>query len=240
MKNNLVAAKCTGDDKKLKRAAPLKKKLDERKGLELSAKGTRFKLSRNMAGFHLGARDRIDILQDDPLTKMVFPLEPPDLRFPAALLPFENVSYGYLKAKHLTLKNISMAVHLGDRIGLVGTNGTGKSTLVKLTVADASAGVLPSSGIIMRHPRLRIGYFSQHATDELAALPSGTTTLSYLMDVADSELSASKARALFGGMGMPVRLASEVSVESLSGGQRFDWHLPSSCGARHNCSYWMK
>src|ERR1700761_4574622 len=49
--SNIRAAKQKGDEKKLKQAASRQKKLDDRWGLEVSAKGHRFKLNRDNAGY---------------------------------------------------------------------------------------------------------------------------------------------------------------------------------------------
>jgi ATP-binding cassette, subfamily F, member 3 len=64
--SNLKAAKRTGDDKKLKQAAARKKKLEERSGLEVGLKGGRFKLNRDLGGFHLTNRAEIEIPGFDP------------------------------------------------------------------------------------------------------------------------------------------------------------------------------
>ena len=227
IENNVAAAKRSGDDKKLKQAVSRKKKLDDRMGMEVSAKGTRFKLSRDMGEkggtFHLTSRSQIEIPRNDSLVKMTFPTTPPDLPFPGALVSLNDVSFRHCQAKNFTLQNVNFAIHLGDRVGLVGANGTGKSTLVKLAVGEAA--FAPTTGTVTRHPRLRIGYFSQHATEELEQLSSSdtgrsVTALSHLMEIAGGDLQESKARALLGGMGLPGRLASEVPIADLSGGQR--------------------
>ena len=224
IQSNLAAAKRTGDNKKLKQAASRKKKLEERTGLEVSAKGTRFKLNRDLAGYHTTSRAGIDIPQDDRQVKMSFPYQPPDLRFPGALLHIENLSFTYPEAKTPTLHSVNLAVHLGDRIGLVGANGTGKSTLVALAVGQDHGGLQTTAGVISRHPRLRLGYFSQHATEELGRIKETKgqvpTALSYLVAAAGGALSESKARSILGDMGLPGRLAADVPTVALSEGQR--------------------
>lgn len=225
IENNLSAARRTGDDKKYKQAAQRKKKLEERTGLEVSAKGTRFKLNRDMAGYSLTNRAEIEIPQNNPLVQMSFPAVPPDLRFPGALVTFANVSFKYPKAKDKVLQDVSLAVHLGDRIGFAGANGSGKSTLVKLAIANENepTALQPTNGTITRHPRLRIGYFSQHTTEELEELGTSRpelTALSHLMEVAGADLPEPKARGLLSAMGLPGRIASDIPLGSLSGGQR--------------------
>lgn len=80
IQSNIAAARRTGDDKKLKQAVSRKKKIEERSGLEVSAKGTRFKLNRDLAGYHLKNRADFEIPTMDPPVKIALPSEPPPLR----------------------------------------------------------------------------------------------------------------------------------------------------------------
>jgi ATP-binding cassette subfamily F protein 3 len=61
------------------------------------------------------------------------------------------------------VRNVSRSVLAGQRIGILGANGQGKSTLVK-TVARALA---PISGEITEGKGLNIGYFAQQELDVL-------------------------------------------------------------------------
>ena len=61
------------------------------------------------------------------------------------------------------LRDINIRLDSDDRIALVGANGNGKSTLVKLLAGQLS----PIAGQITKSNKLRIGYFAQHQTDEL-------------------------------------------------------------------------
>ena len=74
-----------------------------------------------------------------------------------------NIQYG---KKHL-FKDVSARINNGDRIGLIGVNGTGKSTLLKLI-----AGINESdSGVIVRGRQTTIGYLPQ----EISSFESGRT-----------------------------------------------------------------
>ena len=53
----------------------------------------------------------------------------------------------------MVLDGVTVTIHPGDRVGLVGKNGEGKSTLVKLLIGQLK----PTKGVIETHPRLRIG-----------------------------------------------------------------------------------
>ena len=80
---------------------------------------------------------------------------------PPPLYSLEGVDVGYEDIK--VLENISLRLDNDDRVALIGANGNGKSTFLKLL-----AGVIKEmSGNIIKSSKLRIGYFSQDLTDEL-------------------------------------------------------------------------
>lgn len=126
---NINAAKRTGDDKRLKQAASRRKKIEERTGLEVGLKGGRFKLNRDLPGFHLTNRDAIDIPTNEAPVKMVIPSQIVDLRYPGAILSMKNVAYAYFgtkKSAPLILQDINLVLHPGERVGIVGLNGAGR------------------------------------------------------------------------------------------------------------------
>ncbi|RMY68148.1 hypothetical protein D0863_07304 [Hortaea werneckii] len=224
--NNVKAAKRSGDDKKLKQATSRKKKLGDRMGMEVSAKGTRFKLNRDLVGWHESHRDAIEVPEFDPPPRMEVPASPPDLRTAGPLLSFEGVTFAYKSAAKPILQDVSLTIHPGDRVGLVGLNGSGKSTLVGLAL-DGTEGLptnrSPSKGSVTRHSRARYGKFSQQAVEELDAIAADNealTALSHLMSFAGSDLAEKEARGLLSGLGLPGRIASDVPIKLLSGGQK--------------------
>ncbi|KAI7539643.1 ABC transporter domain-containing protein, partial [Hortaea werneckii] len=113
--NNVKAAKRSGDDKKLKQATSRKKKLGDRMGMELSAKGTRFKLNRDLVGWHESHRDAIEVPEFDPPPRMEIPPSPPDLRTAGPLLSFEGVTFAYKSSAKAVLQDVSITIHARDR-----------------------------------------------------------------------------------------------------------------------------
>lgn len=221
------AAKRTGDDKKLKQAASRKKKLEERTGMEVSAKGGRFKLNRDLGGYHLTNRDEIEVPDFDPPVRFAVPTTPADLRFPGALLSFEKVSYAYPKNKNTpVLQEVDLTIHSGERVGVCGRNGSGKTTLVSLAMAGADgseSSMKPASGSVTRHTRAKFGLYSQQSAEELnqiAAEKPEATALSHLMECAGGDLEEKDARAILGNVGLTGRTASGVPISVLSGGQK--------------------
>lgn len=227
IEGNVQAARRAGDDKKLKQAAARKKKLDNRMGLEVSAKGTRFKLNRDLVGYHLKARADIEAPTFDPPAVFEIPTEPADLRFPGSLVSFEKVHFSYtVRGKKVPiLKDIDLTIHPGDRIGIAGLNGSGKSTLVSLALGT-SATAVPASGTITRHTRARFGLYTQQSVEELDVLAASRpeiTALSHLLEhmtTTGTTGAEQDARALLSGLGLAGKTASDVPVALLSGGQK--------------------
>jgi ATP-binding cassette subfamily F protein 3 len=101
---------------------------------------------------------QIDTVIEDAPTSFAFP-EP--TRIAPPILAMERIAIGYDGTP--VLRNISLTLDMDDRIALLGANGNGKSTLAKLIAGRLE----PLSGEIRRGPRLKVGYFAQHQTDEL-------------------------------------------------------------------------
>ncbi len=71
----------------------------------------------------------------------------------------KNVSYGY--ADTPVIEGFTIKINRGDRIGLIGNNGVGKTTLLRLLLGDLE----PQTGTIKHGTNLQIGYFDQLRED---------------------------------------------------------------------------
>lgn len=230
---NLRAGKANDDQNKIRQAKSRQKKLDDRWGMQVNAKGGRFKLNRDLAGWHLAAREEIDVPPEQRPVIISLP-EPAELRFPGFLLSLEKVSYRYSAKAPLVLDDVTLSVGMGDRIGLLGLNGAGKSTLVRLLVEEAR----PTSGSVSAHARLRLAYYSQHAVEALQALgraEADLTALSLLTREVEGQLSEGELRGLLAELGLPGRIASETAVGRLSGGQLVRCELARLLWRRPHC-----
>ncbi|KAF5023671.1 hypothetical protein F66182_4237 [Fusarium sp. NRRL 66182] len=230
---NIKAGKANDDTNKLRQAKSRQKKLDNRWGLQVSAKGGRFKLNRDLVGYHLTARDEIDMPPEDRPVVVTLP-EPPDLRFPGALLSLENVAFRYSSKTPLVVQDVTLSVGMGDRIGVLGLNGAGKSTLIKLLVEERR----PTSGTLTTHPRLKLGYYSQHAVEALQALGRAEptlTALALLTREVDGQRTEGDLRGLLGELGLPGRIASDIPLCKLSGGQVVRCELVRLLWRRPHC-----
>jgi ATPase subunit of ABC transporter with duplicated ATPase domains len=211
IQEGLKQAKQKGDDKKLQMVASRKKKLEERFGVERSASGHRFKLNRDMVGYFLSNRSDVTIDRGDGPIRWSFP-PPSKLRHDGSLVEVEQLSFHYTPGKPI-LSNITLNVQMGDRIGIVGANGDGKSTLIQLIVGKLH----PVRGSVRLHPQVKIGYFSQSFVDEIASTQDSMTTLEYLKSKLPEE-TEKEIRGHFGAFGIGGDQMS-IALNALSGGQ---------------------
>src|SRR5690606_12977354 len=80
-----------------------------------------------------------------------------------AVLKMTHVSYTYPKAPKPSLVDASCQLSLSSRVAIIGPNGGGKSTMIKLLTGE----MIPSVGKVEKHPNLRIGYIKQHALEHV-------------------------------------------------------------------------
>ena len=126
------------------------------------------------------------------------------------IIAVDNVSVGY-DPKKPVLNRVTLRIDTDDRIALLGSNGNGKSTLVKLL-----AGKLPPfSGHVTRADKLSVGYFAQHQVDELNLDASPYDHVRKLMPDAPE----TKVRGRTGAIGFSGK-AGDTLVKSLSGGEK--------------------
>jgi len=131
------------------------------------------------------------------------PLSPP-------IIALEETEVGYETDKPV-LKGLDLRIDMDDRIGLIGANGNGKSTLVKLL----SGRLKPMGGKLRKSSKLRVGYFAQHQTDELGV----TSTAYQIMATRLADQPESKVRAHLGRFGFGADKADTL-VADLSGGEK--------------------
>ncbi|KAG6107919.1 hypothetical protein E4U31_008100 [Claviceps sp. LM219 group G6] len=230
---NMKAGKANDDTNKIRQAKSRQKKLDDRMGMQVNAKGHRFKLNGDLVGYHLTSREEIEIAPEERPVFITLP-EPPDLRFPGSLLSLEGASFRYKPKLPLVVDGINLTVGMGDRIGILGLNGAGKSTLIKMLVEEIS----PTAGNVATHPRLKLGYYSQHAVEGIQSIGKqepALTALGLLAREVDGALNEGEIRGLLGELGLPGRMASDIPVCKLSGGQLVRCELARLFWRRPHC-----
>jgi ATP-binding cassette subfamily F protein 3 len=143
---------------------------------------------------------------EDAATRFAFP-EPQQLSPPVLALDHVTVGYGNMAILH----DLHLRVDMDDRIALLGANGNGKSTLAKLIAGKLSA----MSGEVKRGPKLKVGYFAQHQTDELTM---HETPIDHMARALPKALPP-VVRAQLARFGLDVDRAN-TQVEKLSGGEK--------------------
>lgn len=138
-----------------------------------------------------------------------FSLPQPE-QMPDPLITIDKVDIGYEPERPI-LKNISMMIRGGARIGILGVNGAGKSTFIKSLVGE----LLPLSGTINTAKGVNIAYFAQQQLD---MLDPQATPLLHMLRIAPNEREQS-LRDYLGGFGFIGEQALS-KVEPFSGGEK--------------------
>jgi ATP-binding cassette, subfamily F, member 3 len=126
------------------------------------------------------------------------------------LITLDHVAVGYAPGKPV-LKQLDFRIDPDDRIALLGSNGNGKSTLVKLLAGRLQ----PMAGELRRGSKIRVGYFAQHQTEELDLSVTPIQTMAH----AAPGLLPERRRAHLGRFGLGEDQAG-TKVDSLSGGEK--------------------
>ncbi|KAF8246414.1 hypothetical protein K440DRAFT_645132 [Wilcoxina mikolae CBS 423.85] len=85
-------------------------------------------------------------------------------KLPPPVLSFDRVTFSYSgNAKDNLYENLDLGVDMDSRVALVGPNGVGKSTLLKLMTGKLN----PTGGSVSRHTHLKLGVYSQHSAEQL-------------------------------------------------------------------------
>jgi ATP-binding cassette subfamily F protein 3 len=128
---------------------------------------------------------------------------------PVPLLRLNEAAAGY--GERRILDDIKLSLSPGDRVALLGANGAGKSTFIKLL----SGSLAPLTGERIAAKDLAIGYFAQHQLEQLDAK---ATAVEHLLCL-DPSLGERGARDFLGGFGFAGTRALEP-VEPFSGGEK--------------------
>jgi ATP-binding cassette subfamily F protein 3 len=189
-----------------------KRQADERRRLQAFV--DRFKAKASKAR---QAQSRIKMLERlKPVPALVtqdvreisFPL--PEKMLSPPIIAVDDVSVGY-DLKRPVLNRVTLRIDTDDRIALLGSNGNGKSTLVKLLANRLP----PFSGRVTRAEKLSVGYFAQHQVDELDLDGSPYDHVRKLMPDAPE----TRIRGRTGAIGFSGK-AGDTLVRSLSGGEK--------------------
>ena len=145
-------------------------------------------------------------------------------KYSTNIIRLENVSFAYnenliLDNVNLILDNVTLGLSMDSRVTLVGLNGCGKSTLIKLIKGELT----PLKGDIFIQHGIKIGYYNQHFDQQL---PFDKTPIDFLLDFVpskdDIEKNMTKYEIVRSFLGK-IKLESSAHnklISELSGGQK--------------------
>lgn len=187
---------------------------DEKKRKEVEAFINRFRAQATKAS---AVQSRVKALARHEKMEKLDAIQTLDFKFRSApfeakwLMTCEDLSFGFSKDGPTLIENLSFAIGKKDRIGVIGKNGKGKTTLLNLLANEMQ----PTSGEIKLHPNTKIAYFGQTNINRLQPLK---TALQEIMD-AHPDNAQGESRAICGLMMFEGDNAlKKVSV--LSGGEK--------------------
>uniref|UniRef100_A0A8C0ZE91 ATP-binding cassette sub-family F member 3 n=1 Tax=Cyanistes caeruleus TaxID=156563 RepID=A0A8C0ZE91_CYACU len=174
----------------------------------------RFRYNANRAS---QVQSKLKLLEKLPVLKPVDKESEVIIRFPDGfekfsppILQLDEVDF-YYEPSHYIFHSLSVSADLESRICVVGENGAGKSTMLKILMGELA----PVRGIRHAHRNLKIGYFSQHHVDQLDLNISAVELLAKKFPGKTEE----EYRHQLGSYGISGELAVRP-VASLSGGQK--------------------
>ena len=204
----------------------------ERQALQLKLKSKQDDQRRHMEAFverfrakatkAKQAQSRLKALQKmEPIAAMVddhiqpFNFPNPKKRLSPPMIHIEDGKVGYVENQHILTK-INVSLGPDDRIGLLGANGNGKSTMAKLL----SGRLDMQDGHMKRTHKMEIAYFAQHQLDELRPKESAYEHIKKMMDDAVPDgVSEAQARARVAQIGLD-RSKMDTPAQDLSGGEK--------------------
>jgi ATP-binding cassette subfamily F protein 3 len=131
-------------------------------------------------------------------------------KLPPPLITMDRAAVGYVEGKPV-LRRLDLRIDMDDRIALLGQNGNGKSTFIRL-LADR---LKPMEGAVRRPGKLRVGYFSQQQEEELDLDGTPFEHMRLMMPAATpTAVRAQLGRFMFSGP------KADQTVRSLSGGEK--------------------
>ena len=140
--------------------------------------------------------ERFDFPQPEPLA-------PP-------IVTLEGAATGYEAGKPV-LRRLNLRIDMDDRIALLGANGNGKTTLLRLLAKRLG----PLEGKVQRSGKLKVGYFAQNQLEELPERQTPVQHMTALMPL----LGEAKLRSQLGRFGLTGDRAT-TRIADLSGGEK--------------------
>jgi ATPase subunit of ABC transporter with duplicated ATPase domains len=165
-----------------------------------------------------GVRQRVVLQRRLERIKDALPSAPPEIRRIAVKFPTPDpLGEMAVSALHLhkafgsqvILRDVNLEVRRGEKVALIGPNGVGKTTLIKMLVGE----LVPDAGEVRRSDRLNVGYYSQ----EFATFDEGKTLEEVIRET--DRLEPHRIYPFLGRFLFPHSRLNQ-RIETLSGGEK--------------------
>lgn len=161
-----------------------------------------------------GTQEEVEAVHDAKAFSMTFP-DPGSTGRDVPVARLDDVSFGYGEAPAL-FEKASFSFDLRSRVAVLGRNGCGKSTLIKVIMSQLS----PRSGLLVRDSGSRIEYIAQHHLDQLDGF---STPLAFALQKYPEDESFNheqRMRNHLASFGLGGDVLPHQMIRTLSGGQK--------------------
>lgn len=172
----------------------------------MAQEGKRYKASYD------GEAEEVDEYEEDEKVELQFP-DPGS--FDGDIIRLEQMAFGY-SPESILLHDVDLTINFKSRVALLGRNGCGKSTLIKLAVGSLQ----PTKGKVQIDARAKIEYLAQHQLEQLD--PDGTP-LQTMVDRYPGDRSNThigQLRRYLANFGLGGEILPLQKIHTMSGGQK--------------------
>ena len=156
----------------------------------------------------LARMERLEELSSDPTLDFAFSNAPFPGRFPVEV---RGLGFGYGDSEPLLIEDLTFSLKKDDRIGVIGKNGRGKSTFLRLLAEELA----PTNGDVVKSPNAQLSYFAQTNANRLDL----SSTVEQEVQQSNPALSRTAVRSICGCMMFEGDDALK-KIKVLSGGER--------------------
>jgi len=134
----------------------------------------------------------------------------------------DKIGFAYPGMDRAVIDRFSIAIEAGERVAIVGENGVGKSTLIKLLAGEALGGLKPQHGAVKWAEKARPGYFAQDHAAEFAGTENLTDWIAEYARIGAAASGEEVETLIRGTLGRLLFSGDEVKkpVNVVSGGEQ--------------------
>ncbi|MDY0071359.1 MAG: ABC-F family ATPase [Thauera sp.] len=134
----------------------------------------------------------------------------------------DNISFAYDGMDKPLINKLSLAIEAGEKIAIIGENGVGKTTLIKLLAGPELGGLTPNKGAVKWAEKAKPGYYAQDHSADFAEDSSLTDWIAPYARITAAATGEDNETLLRGTLGRLLFSGEEVkkSVKVISGGEQ--------------------